>query len=88
MSEVYGFQKKGSFAVMAVGTDHLIMTSVPSLLHEELVRDAGRAGARRMTSLRLVRPSFPRWTRWRSEDGGGRRGDAAAAPAGAGAVSR
>jgi len=60
MSEVYGFQKEGSFVVMAVGMHHRCMTSLPSLLNADLARERSRLSGRRAVRRRLVRPTVRR----------------------------
>jgi hypothetical protein len=59
MNEVYGFQKEGSFVVMAPPMHDEAMTFFPSLLNSELARERTRLAGRRTMRPRLVRPAAP-----------------------------
>jgi hypothetical protein len=59
MSQVYGFQKEGSFVVMARSVQDRAMTFLPSFLNSELARERTRVTPRRVTGARLVRPAAP-----------------------------
>jgi hypothetical protein len=57
MSQVYGFQKEGSFVVMARSVQDRAMTCSPSLLNSDLARERTRVTRRRIPGARLVRPA-------------------------------